>query len=335
MVHILITFGTRPEYLKVNLLYKELIQSNIPAQLLYISQHTDLINDLQYDYKLEIENYNNNRLDSIIMSILHKFDQIISKIKFDYVLIQGDTASSYAVALASYHRKIKLIHLEAGLRTYDKENPYPEDVYRRFISTVSDIHLCPTEVNKNNLFHEGITQNVYVVGNTIIDQIKKYNYITKYNNKVLVTLHRRENWDLIPIYFEQLEKIASQYQNLEFIYPMHANEIIKKHCHLLKSVQVIHPLPHRDLCQLLAECRLIITDSGGQQEEAAYFGKKVICCRQKTERVEVLGTHCLLCLEPQHLSFLFDQYINDYQAEPSIVYGDGTTIEKIIKILKF
>ena len=269
---LLICFGTRPEYLKILSLYQKLIDNNFIVKLLYVKQHKDLVEDISHDYTLNIEE-STNRLDSIVLSILNNFDKIPN---FDYVLVQGDTATSYSISLACYHRKIKIIHLEAGLRTYDNENPYPEDVYRRFISTIAYIHFCPTENNVKNLNQEKIYNNIYVVGNTIIDLIKSYNYEVKYNNQILITLHRRENWDMIPYYFKKLEELAEQYPQYEFIYPVHFNDNIKNHSSILKKIRVINPLIHKDLCKIISECRFIISDSGGIQEEASFYGKKVI-----------------------------------------------------------
>lgn len=323
---ILICFGTRPEFIKVYPLYKKIPNS----KLLYVTQHRELLDDIHYDYILEIDN-NTNRLDSIIGSIGSKFDSIP---KHSMVLVQGDACTSFGIALACYHRQIPIIHLEAGLRTYDNHNPYPEDVYRRFISTVTKIHFCPTEINKQNLLKDGIKDNIHVVGNTVIDQVVEYNHETSYQNKILITLHRRENWNQIPDFLNELEKLAKDNKNIKFIYPVHANSQIKRHTKDLKFINVIDPMNHKDLCKLLAECLFVISDSGGIQEEASFYGKKVICCRKTTERTEILNTYSFLCPEPKQLDILFYKLKYDPKIKRSFIYGDGATSDKIVDILR-
>ena len=169
---ILLTYGTRPEYIKIKPLINEMVKQNISFKTLFTGQHKDIVNN-DADFVLDMKNYGENRLDNIIQNCMNMpsswFDGI------DYILVQGDTTSVTGLALAALHRKIKLIHLEAGLRTYDTENPYPEENNRRIVSTIADIHLCPTEQNKINLLKENIPENkIYVVGNTGLDNLLNF-----------------------------------------------------------------------------------------------------------------------------------------------------------------
>ena len=195
---ILVTFGTRPEYIKVKPLIKVLKENSIEFSILFTGQHVDLLRDVKEDNirRIEIVDSGTCRLDSIVSSILNKehiFEGVSS------VLVQGDTTSAFSVALAAFHRKIKIIHLEAGLRTYDFENPYPEEANRQLISRISDINLCPTDINKNHLLSENVSGKCFVVGNTVLDNLIDID--VDYQEKIIVTLHRRENHALILDWF--------------------------------------------------------------------------------------------------------------------------------------
>ena len=181
---ILLCFGTRPEWLKIKPLIKQLDN----YQLLFTGQHPDLLKDIKVDYKININN-NQNRLDQVISDCLLQFPED----EFNSVLVQGDTASAFACAVAAYHRKKKIIYLEAGLRSYDFNHPYPEEGYRQMIARLADVNLCPTKLSKQNLFNEKVKGDCYVVGNTVLDNLLPYKEKCEYKNKVLVTLHRREN----------------------------------------------------------------------------------------------------------------------------------------------
>lgn len=324
---ILYCYGTRPEYIKIKKLIS--LSSEIPHKVLYTAQHKDIVLG-EFDYKLEIKD-GENRLDSIISSILSQENSHIFE-NIDYTLVQGDTASAFALALASFHRGIKVIHLEAGLRTYDKENPYPEESYRQFISRITDLHFCPTENNAKNLRDEKTSGHIFVVGNTVLDNLNTDNI--EYGNEILVTLHRRENHPQIQDWFNEIEKLSVKYPDLDFILPIHPNPNVTKHKHLLRNVKVIEPLSHDEFISKMKSCRLIISDSGGVQEEASYLKKKVIVCRKVTERTESLGSHSFLCDEPKKLGLLFEKLIYDYKTDEPCPYGDGKSSEKIIKILQ-
>ncbi len=269
---ILICFGTRPEWLKV----KPLLETLDNYQLLFTGQHVNLLKDVCTDYKIKI-NENKNRLDQLVSDCLLQFPDG----DFDAVLIQGDTASAFACALAAFHRGKKIYYLEAGLMTYDLNHPYPEEGYRQMISRISDVNLCPTTLSKDNLIHELVKGESYVVGNTVLDNLLPYKEKCEYNNKILVTLHRRENHELIDSWFKEINLLAKNNTDLEFLLPIHPNPNVEKHKHLLTHVNVLNPLPHAMLLDILVKCKLVVSDSGGIQEEGSFLNKKVIVCKEK------------------------------------------------------
>lgn len=328
---ILLTYGTRPEYIKIKPLITELKKCDVPFKILFTGQHKDIANG-EYDFKLEMSDLSNNRLDSVMGNLMALSDDIFEGIT--HVLVQGDTTSVVGLSMASLHRKIKVIHLEAGLRTYDTENPFPEENNRRIVSTIATIHLCPTELNRNNLENEHVLGDIYVVGNTVLDNLVDYKNKCEYTNKVLVTLHRRENHEQIIEWFNQINKLAKENPELEFILPIHPNPNVQKHKDILTNVKVVEPLTHSDLLDLLVKAKLVITDSGGLQEECSFFNKKCLVCRKITERPESIGLSSYLINEPSDLKTIFDNQIKEYVIDIESPYGDGNSSKKIIEIFK-
>lgn len=325
---ILICYGTRPEWIKVKPLIELLKSNDIKFKTLFTGQHKDIV-DKNADYNLSIIDKSNNRLNNIVSEVLSIDDLIFESIK--YILIQGDTTSVLSLSINAFHRKIKIIHLEAGLRTYDFENPYPEEMNRQLVSRIADIHLCPTENNKKNLIEEKCGGLKYVVGNTVLDNIRDVK--TSYDDVVLITLHRRENHNIICDWFNEISKIANKYKNIKFILPIHPNPNVIKNRYLLNNIEVVEPLDHKELIDILSICKLVITDSGGIQEESSFLNKKVIVCREITERTETLGVGSFLC-DPDRLENLFDLLINDFELNEKCPYGDGYSSENILKIIK-
>ena len=322
---ILLCFGTRPEWLKI----KPLIKVLNNYQLLFTGQHPDLLKDLKVDYKITIGN-NPNRLDQLISDCLLQFPEG----DFDSVLVQGDTASAFACAVAAFNRKKKIYYLEAGLRSYDLNHPYPEEGYRQMIARLADVNFCPTDLSKENLVNEKVKGECNVVGNTVLDNLLPYKDKCEYTNKVLVTLHRRENHYQMDKWFIEVDKLAKNNPNLDFILPLHPNPNVQKHKHLLTHVKIVEPLPHDDLLEILVKCKLVISDSGGLQEEGSFFNKKVIVCRETTERPEGIETgHLYLCPSPDKLNKMFGKLINNHYINNICPYGDGHSSKKILKIL--
>jgi len=318
---ILICFGTRPEYIKL----KSLIENLPNIKTCFTGQHKDLLQNIDVDYNLSMErNLSENRLNNIFSNILsyNIFDDI------EYVMVQGDTSTACAIALSAFNHGIKIIHLEAGLRSGNLKDPYPEEMNRQVIGRLADIHLCPTEFNKENLIKENVSGQIHVVGNTGLDNISKEG--CEYNNQVLITMHRRDNHHNMDIWFKKLENIANKYSDIEFIIPLHPNPNVQKHRNIFKKVKVVEPMTHSNLIEYVKKCKFVISDSGGLQEECSYLNKKIIVCRKTTERPESIGTHSFMCGEPETLEDLVDNINENYHVNAECPYGDGFAWKKII-----
>jgi len=330
---ILFAYGTRPEYIKIKPILYKLDQNNIKYKILFTGQHSDIAK-FGYDYSIHIED-GENRLDSIIQSSMNKLGEIIkSEPKITHVLVQGDTTSVIAIGLSAFHHNLRVMHLEAGLRTYDNNNPYPEEINRRLVSQLVDIHLCPTIRNFDNLVNEKILGGKFVVGNTVLDNLVEYKKDCEYTNKVLVTMHRRENHHWLDKWFEEINKLAELHFDLDFIIPLHPNPNVQKHKHLLKNVKIIDPLSHEELIKLLVKSKIIITDSGGLQEECSFFNKKCLTCRKVTERPEAINDSTIMVKKPSDLMHIFNEHILNYEINYECPFGDGKSADKIVNIIK-
>jgi UDP-N-acetylglucosamine 2-epimerase (non-hydrolysing) len=315
---ILVCFGTRPEWLKVKPLID--IMDRSEYKLLFTGQHEDLLADIRVDFRVNIEeSFRHTRLDSIMIACMEYFPNY----KFSGVLVQGDTASAFACALAAFHRGIKVYYLEAGLRGY-----------RQMIARLADVNFAPTQLSAENLDAERVKGDIHIVGNTVLDNLLKYDK-GSYGDTILVTMHRRENFYWMDEWFKQINQLAIDYPQYKFILPMHPNPNVQKHKGLLTNINVVEPLTHDETINILKDSKLVITDSGGLQEEGAFFNKKVIVCRKVTERPEGKGSgHLFVCETPEKLSDLFCELEkNPYICKPC-PYGDGKASEKIYKILK-
>jgi len=322
---ILICFGTRPEYIKV----KSLIDNLSNIKTCFTGQHVDLLKDIEVDYKLTMnQELSENRLNNIFSNILayNIFDDI------DYVMVQGDTSTACAMALSAFNYGKKIIHLEAGLRSGNLKDPFPEEMNRQVIGRLTNIHLCPTEFNKENLVRENVSGEIHVVGNTGLDNISKGD--CEYNNQVLITMHRRDNHHNMHKWFGEIEKIANKYPEIEFKVPLHPNPNVQKHKDIFKRVKVVEPMSHSNLIEYVKKCKFVISDSGGLQEECSYLNKKIIVCRKTTERPESIGIHSFMCGEPEALEVLIDTINKNYKVDAKCPYGNGKSWEKIINILQ-
>lgn len=326
---ILAIYGTRPEYLKIK---PVIIKSKGLIKTCFIKQHTNIIDFGKSDFTLEINNTCDNRLNSIFSEIFLKAEKYISQ--FDAVFIQGDTATVAASALVAYHLKKKIIYLESGLRTYDLNNPYPEEGYRQMVSRIANINLCPTKLSAKNLKKEKTNGSVYVVGNTSLDNLIKLKDETTYGDKVLITLHRNENLSILKDWLTAIDEFAKNNTDLKFIFPAHPNPHILEQAKILKNVEVISPLQHNELLSILKNCRFVITDSGGIQEESSFLNKKVIVCRKTTERPEGINSgHILLCEEPSKFNEIAETIKSCYVIQSKCPYGNGKSSKKILRLL--
>lgn len=323
---ILIAFGTRPEWIKLAPVINK-IRGTIPYRLVFTGQHTDLLDSIDDNIiSLKIKN-KLNRLDSIVSSIMNQ-DHIFEGI--DYIMIQGDTTSVFALALAAFHRKIEIIHLEAGLRSFNNDHPYPEEFNRRAVSCMANIHLCPTQASALNLKEEKVGGKIHVVGNTVLDNL--LGIPTSYKKHIVVTMHRRENHENMHMWFEKIDSLAKKYSNYEFIIPLHPNPNVQKHRHLLQKTTVVDAMSHEGFIRLLASSHLVITDSGGVQEESSFFKKKCIVCRDHTERTEGLGQFSFLT-SLENLESVFETLIDNNIPVGTCPYGDGHSSGRILNIL--
>lgn len=312
MSKILISLGTRPEFIKLFPLIKLFSRKKII--IVNSAQHKSLLNKLikeakiKFDYNLNVLKKEDS-LSGLFSSVLKKFNLVLKKTKPKMVIVQGDTATAAACALASFHNQIPVSHVEAGLRTYNIYRPFPEEIYRQIISRIAKMNFAPTYLNKKNLLSENIKYKIFVTGNTVYDSlkyfIKKINYNKINTNfkkkykidfsndkvKILFTCHRRENYGKnFKNICHAIRKICKKYGNIEIIYPLHHNpnfyekaiQNFKKN----KQVILVPPQEYKNTIFLIKNSRLIISDSGGIQEEAVFFKKYVIVIREETERVE-------------------------------------------------
>lgn len=296
----LISFGTRPELIKLIPLILKFKEKQFPFITLFTGQHETLIQDfIQFIDKVDIH-FNNimepgQSLNKLVSKIMVQMDNVFNThTNIKGVIVHGDTSSAYAIALSSFHHQIKVIHLEAGLRTGNKYSPFPEEMNRKLISQITDIHLCPTINAVENLKNENITDNVYNVGNTIVDmyeymknkEIVPQDMLQKTTNPYyLVTLHRRENrGEKMKSMWNQLNKLSD---NHNFIYISHPSLPQSKEI-LNKKITILEPQNYTNMVFLINNSHGIITDSGGIQEEAVCAGKKVLICRNTTERPETI-----------------------------------------------
>jgi UDP-N-acetylglucosamine 2-epimerase (non-hydrolysing) len=368
MFKILNVFGTRPEVIKMAPVIKELRKhtNEFICRICVTAQHREMIDqflrlfDIRPDYDLNIMKENQS-LGYITVTVLNKIAEIVKNENPDYLLIQGDTTTAMASSLATFYQKVKIAHIEAGLRTWNKLQPFPEEINRKIIDAVSDLCFAHTEKSKQNLLLEGIAeQNIEVTGNTVIDallEIASRKFDLKgtvlenipFNEKkvILVTAHRREIYGqpLINI-CKAIKEIAIRYPNVYIVYPVHLNPNIQNPVYSMldkkKNVLLIKPLNYEYFVQLMKRSYLILTDSGGLQEEAPSLGKPVLVLREVTERTEALeaGTAEVVGTQPQKI---IEKTINllekdkEYERMSKAInpYGDGKASERIVlRLLK-
>lgn len=364
MKKVMVVFGTRPEAIKMCPLVLELKKhEEIECKVCLTGQHREMLRqvmdafEVQEDYNLDIMR-TNQTLTNITTDILEKLESVLQAEKPDIVLVHGDTTTSYVAALASFYQQIPVGHVEAGLRTGNIYSPYPEELNRQMTGRIATFHFAPTKKNQENLFKENIKNNVYVTGNTVIDSFAytvkpDYVFVEELLNQIdystckviVVTAHRRENWgEPIENICLALKRLALEYPNCEIVYPVHLNRIVRETVfRILESipnVQLIEPLDVLDMHNLLARCYLVMTDSGGLQEEAPAFGKPVLVLRTETERpeaveagtVKVVGVNEeVIYKEAKHL--LDSKVAYDSMAHAVNPYGDGCACERIAEIL--
>ena len=287
---ILISYGTRPEIIKLSPVVLELDKRGLSFKTVFTGQHQELYDDVKDllpkpDYHLSIMQ-ENQTLTNIMSAISSRFGEILIDEAPDLLIVQGDTSTVAISALIAFYERIPVGHVEAGLRTYDLSSPFPEEGNRQIVSRLAKYNWAPTKLAAKQLKEEKV-HNIIVTGNTIVDACNNFNYPIAYENKVLITLHRRENFGIkMGKIFNEIELLALKHAELEFIFPMHPNPNVQKLKPILKHVNVIDTLGYSKMMKLLASVKFVISDSGGIQEECATFNKKVLVCRNTTERSE-------------------------------------------------
>jgi UDP-N-acetylglucosamine 2-epimerase (non-hydrolysing) len=370
MKKILIVFGTRPEAIKLAPLISELNKEpQFKVIVCSTGQHKEMLQSVlgTFSIKLDVElnlMKKDQDLFDITSNTILKLNETLKKHQPDLLIVQGDTSTAYISGVAAFYSKIKIAHVEAGLRSYNKFSPFPEEFNRRSISLISDYNFCPTKLNAQNLLSEGIKkETVYITGNTVIDALLiakdklnnnalKDNFVKIFGenffNKefILITLHRREKFGKQFIEtLDSLAEIAKQYPEFNFVYPVHLNpnvtapveKILKKN----RSFYLIKPLDYLSFLYLMNKCKFIVTDSGGIQEEAYVFKKLVIVMRDVTERSEAVkaGYSFLVGNDKKKFSNIFSMIIKNLNSGVNYFksknpYGDGNASQKISDILK-
>jgi len=291
---ILIAYGTRPEIIKLFPLVREFERQGLPFKTLFSDQHLDLYNDVkdlmpEPDYFLKTADPPPQTLADSFCRMCSEFEKVVIGESFDLVIVQGDTTTACAIAAVSFYNETRVAHIEAGLRTYDLSSPFPEEANRRMISQVAYLNFAPTERAFLNLQKEGV-RNVFLTGNTIVDALDFFNYGRSFSNTALITIHRRENHKQMRAIFNELNEAATNHPAIQFIFPIHPNPNVQKFRTLLKgdNLRVIEPVGYPEMLRYISDAGFIISDSGGLQEEAVYFGKKILIVRKNTERPETV-----------------------------------------------
>jgi UDP-N-acetylglucosamine 2-epimerase (non-hydrolysing) len=303
--HLAIIYGTRPEFLKLTTLIQTLRTANYPLKVIRIEQHNSIFDGEEYDEFIRIEESQlaHNRITDIASQIFAKLPAALTDC--NQVLVQGDTATVAFSAQVAHILKKRLIHLEAGMRTYNLENPFPEEGFRQMVSRIADVHLCPHEENAAILTAERVQGQIYVVGNTILDLVKSYEIPIAVEPLILITLHRRENWSQFEVWLRELYRFAQRHRHHSFLFITHMNPnlqalIADMEGDIPRNLTISPPLGHRECIEELSNCQAVITDSGGIQEEANFLGKYIYVLRKQTERSAIPEERMKLLLQPTH-----------------------------------
>ena len=359
-IRVMTIFGTRPEAIKMAPLALELSRRpQIDALCCVTAQHRQMLDSVLDIFRL-VPDFDLNimeprqTLSTITSKCLLGMEEVLEQARPDLVLVHGDTSTTFAGALAAFYHRVPVGHVEAGLRTYDKYSPYPEEMNRRMVSAIADLHFCPTPSNRDNLAREGIEQGVFLTGNTVIDALQTtvvkdfhfsegvLNDLDYVNRKViLVTCHRRENYGTPMAHImTALRRVADAFPDVELVYPVHLSPVVQEAAHQYLDghprIHLIAPLAVDEMHNLMARCYLVLTDSGGLQEEAPALGKPVLVLRRETERPEAVaaGTVKLTGVVQDDIVTMAGRLISDKAAYEKMAhavnpYGDGHACERI------
>lgn len=362
MKTIMLVFGTRPEAIKMCPLVNELKKrENIKTVVCVTGQHRQMLDQVLKtfhvvpDYDLSIMKDRQTLFD-VTTNILNRITTILEKVKPDVVLVHGDTSTTFVTALACFYLQIPVGHVEAGLRTYNIYSPYPEEFNRQTVSIISSYNFAPTALSRDNLLKEGKKpETIFVTGNTAIDALKTTVKKDFYNEHldwaansriIMITAHRRENLgEPMHHMFKAIRRVLEEHSDVKAIYPIHMNPVVREEADQELSgcdrIRIIEPLDVLDFHNFLSRSYLILTDSGGIQEEAPSLGKPVLVMRDTTERPEGIaaGTLKLVGTEEENIYRSFSELLTNKEAyekmsKASNPYGDGYTCERIADILE-
>ena len=359
-------FGTRPEAIKMAPLVKTLAGRETMESLCCVTaQHREMLDSVLDIFKLTPDFDLNimepgQTLSTITTKCLVGLEKVFDQAKPDLVLVHGDTTTAFSAALAAFYGQIRLGHVEAGLRTYDKYSPFPEEMNRTLVGDLADLHFSPTAANRDNLSREGITQGVFLTGNTVIDAMATtvrpdFTFPTELLNHldytgrtvILVTCHRRENYgEPMKNIMTALRRLVEAHPRVELVYPVHLSPVVRqaaeKYLAGHQRIHLIDPVDVEEMHNLMARCSFVMTDSGGLQEEAPALGKPVLVLRRETERPEAVaaGTVKLAGTEEEAIFTLGSQLVTDKAAYDAMAhavnpYGDGRACERIADAIEY
>ena len=365
-IRVMTIFGTRPEAIKMAPLVKELQdRPGIQSICCVTAQHRQMLDSvldifkLQPDYDLNIMEPRQT-LSTITTKCLLGMEGVLEQAKPDLVLVHGDTSTTFAGALAAFYRQIMVGHVEAGLRTWDKYSPFPEEMNRKLVGDIADLHFCPTAANRENLAREDIRDGVFITGNTVIDAlkttvVKDYHFANDllngldYQGKkiILVTCHRRENYGQpMANIMTALRRVAETFPEVELVYPVHLSPVVREAADKYLSghdrIHLIDPLDVEEMHNLMARSYLVMTDSGGLQEEAPALGRPVLVLRRETERPEAVaaGTVKIAGTEEETIFRMASELLTDDEAYHAMAhavnpYGDGHACARIVDAIEW
>ena len=362
MIKVMSVFGTRPEAIKMCPLVKELEKHNeIESIVCLTGQHREMLQQVidifgtNVKYNLDIMQPRQT-LTTITTAVLEKMESVLAEEKPDIVLVHGDTTTSFVAALAAFYQQIPVGHVEAGLRTFDKYSPFPEEMNRSLTGRIAELHFAPTENNRRNLENENITKNVFVTGNTVIDafqttvkeeyqyRVQELNSVdTKNKRCILMTAHRRENLGKpLENICRAVKRIVLEFEDVLVVYPVHMNPAVRDTAERIlggmERVRLVHPLDVEDMHNLMSRSYLVMTDSGGLQEEAPACGVPVLVLRTETERPEAVeaGTVKVVGVDEDEIynsakEMLTNRQLYEIMARAVNPYGDGHASERIVQ----